>query len=150
MSTHSAVRSGGSFFSSLFSRAKRAVHRWWEIRRLDPRDIEAIAYELNISPAELVTLMYASPESLEQLNKRLAYAGLSEQELSASHPDELRDLRRVCSQCATKARCNRDLRHKRMAAPSEYCPNEQTLQLLAHEAHDERATQMLGVPAKVS
>ena len=50
--------------------------------------------------------------------------GLSEEALAASNPDELRDLRRVCSQCNTKARCARDLRHKRMAAPSKYCPNE--------------------------
>ena len=105
-----------------------------EVRRLDPQEIDTVARDLNISPAELVRLMSTSSDSLQQLNKRLAYAGLSEESLAAAHPDELRDLRRVCSQCTTKARCARDLRHKRMATPSKYCPNELTLQLLVREA----------------
>jgi len=150
MSTQPFVQSGGSFFSNLFNRAKRAVHRWWEIRRLDPQDIEAIAYDLNISPAELVTLMSTSSDSLEQLRERLTFAGLSEESLAALHPDELRDLRRVCSQCTTKARCARDLRHQRLPAPSEYCPNELTLQLLAREAHNERSVRAPDAPAGLS
>ena len=50
-------------------------------KRLDTQEIETVAYDLNISPAELVTLMSTSSDSQEQLNKRLAYAGLSEESL---------------------------------------------------------------------
>lgn len=150
MSTHSVVQSGGSFFYKVLNRAKSAIFRWSEVRRLDPQEIDIVARDLNISPAELARLMSTSSNSLQQLNKRLAYAGLSEEALAADHPDELRDLRRVCSQCTTKARCARDLRHKRMATPSKYCPNELTLQLLVREARIERAAPALSGPANLS
>jgi len=139
MSTASVDQTDVSLFSRLLNLAKRAFVRWREVNRLDREQIDVTARDLNISPGELVTLMYTSADSLEQLDKRLAYAGLSEEALAASNPDELRDLRRVCSQCNTRARCARDLRHKRMAAPSKYCPNELTLRLLLCEARNERA-----------
>ena len=130
MPTQSTFQSSGSIFYNLFNRAKSSISRWQEARRLDSQEIDTVARDLNISPAELVRLMSTSSDSQQQLNKRLAYAGLSEESLAGCHPDELRDLRRVCSQCTTKARCARDLRHKRIATPSKYCPNELTLQLL--------------------
>ena len=139
-----------SFFSNLLNRARRAVSRWHEIRRLDPREVEEVARDLNISPAELVTLMLTPADSLEQLNKRLAYEGLSDEALAVSDADVLRDLRRVCTQCSSKTRCARDLRHKRMATPSRYCPNELTLRLLADEARNQHAAQVPSLPAKLS
>lgn len=147
MATQSAGRSDGSFLHNLLNRTKCAISRWREVRRLDTQDIEAIAYDLNISPAELVTLMSTSSNSQEQLRERLAYAGLTEKSLSTSHPDELRDLRRVCSQCSSKARCARDLQHKRIATPSKYCPNELTLQSLVREACQERSAEVMSIPA---
>jgi hypothetical protein len=150
MATQSAGRSDGSFLHNLFNRAKCAISRWREVRRLDSQDIEAIAYDLNISPAELVTLMSTSSDSLEQLRERLAYAGLTEESLAASHPDELRDLRRVCSQCSSKTRCARDFRHKRIATPSKYCPNDLTLRLLVRETCHEASAEASSVPAKLS
>ena len=141
---------GRSYFGNVFNRAKSAFARWREARQLDSQEIDAVARDLNISPAELVALMFASADSLEQLDKRLAYAGLSEEALATSHPDELRDLRRVCSQCSEKARCARDLRHKRMATPSKYCPNELTLRLLVREACRERCAHVLRFSTKPS
>jgi hypothetical protein len=149
MATQSADRSNGSFLHNFFDRAKCTISRWREVRRLDSQDIEAIAYDLNISPAELVTLMSTS-DSMEQLRERLAYAGLPEESLAASYPDELRDLRRVCSQCSSKARCARDLRHKRIATPSKYCPNELTMQSLVREACQERSAEVTRIPARRS
>jgi hypothetical protein len=146
MSTPSAGQTDGSFFSNLLNRVRCAIYRWREVSRLDREEIDVVARDLNISPGELVALMYTSPDSLEQLDKRLAYAGLSDKALAASHPDELRDLRRVCSQCSSKARCARDIRHERMATPSKYCPNELTLRLLAREALKERMTQVVSPP----
>lgn len=137
-----------SFFGNLFNRAKSAFSRWREVRQLDCREIEAVARDLNISPADLVSLMSTSSDSLQSLNRRLAYEGLSEEALAISHPDELRDLRRVCGLCIEKARCARDLRHKRMATPAKYCPNELTLRSLAREAHHERLEQVVGVPSR--
>lgn len=150
MSTASVSQSGESIFSNLLKRARRAMNRWREVSQLDREEIDLVARDLNISPDELVTLMYASADSLEQLDKRLAYAGLSEQALAASHPDELRDLRRVCSQCSAKGRCVRDIRHKRMANPSKYCPNELTLRLLAREARNGRTARVVDFPIQHS
>ncbi len=137
-------------FGGFFSRAKCAFSRWHGVRQLDSREIDAVARDLNISSPELVSLMLAPSESLESLNKRLAYEGLSEEALAVSHPDELRDLQRVCSQCPQKARCARDIRRKRMATPSKYCPNELTLRLLAREGLQERPAQVLAFPISLS
>ena len=150
MLTQSAGRPAESFFGSLFTRAKSTFSKWREVSRLDSREIEAVARDLNISSAELVSLMFTPSESLDQLNKRLAYAGFSEAALAASHPDELRDLRRVCGRCVEKRRCARDIRHKRMATPSKYCPNELTLRMLAREARQARSAQVLAFPARLS
>ena len=150
MSMQSRGRPGGSFLGNLFNRVKGAVSRRWEISRLDPRDIETVARELKMSPAELVSLALMSSESLQSLDRRLSYAGLPPEFLSVSHPAELQDMRRTCAQCASKARCARDLRRKRMATPSKYCPNEPTLRSLALEAHRARSAQVLAFPARLS
>ena len=130
-------RSGGSFLGNLVSRARCAISRWREIRRLDSREIEAVARDLNISSTELVSLMLASSESLDSLSRRLSHEGLPQETLAVSHPVELRDMRRICGQCSSKARCARDLRHHRFTIPAKYCPNEPTFRVLALEAHRE-------------
>ena len=150
MLTQSAGPPAESFFGSLFNRARSTFSKWREASRLDSHEVESVARDLNISSAELVALMFTPSGSLDQLDKRLAYAGLPEATLAASHPDELRDLRRVCGQCVEKRRCVRDIRHKRMATPSKYCPNELTLRLLVREACQVRSAQVLACPAKLS
>lgn len=137
-----------SVLGNFFNRAKSAFSIWREIRQFDSEEIEAVARDLNISPTDLVSLMFTSSGSLESLNKRLAQEGLSQEALAASHPDELRDLRRICSLCTEKARCARDIRCKRMATPAKYCPNELTLRFLAREARHERVVQELGIPSR--
>ena len=150
MLAQSVDRSGGSLLGNLLSRAKCAISRRLEISRLDSREIDAVARDLNVSSAELVSLMLSSSESLDSLGERLAYEGLPQESLAASHPAELRDMRRICSQCHSKARCARDLRHKRMATPSKYCPNQPTLRALALEAHRENTARILNFPTSFS
>jgi hypothetical protein len=150
MLMQSVGRPGGSFLGNLLNRGKCAVSRWREASRLDPEDVESVARELNVSPAELVSLICTSSESIDSLNKRLAYEGLPQESLAVSHAAELRDMRRICSQCPSKRRCARDLGHKRMATPSKYCPNEPTLRALAREAHRARSAQVIAFPAKLS
>lgn len=150
MLAQSIDRSGGSLLGNFLSRAKCAISRWREVSRLASREIDAVARDLNVSSAELVSLMLSSSESLESLGKRLAYEGLPQESLAASHPAELRDMRRICSQCLSKARCARDLRHKRMATPSKYCPNQPTLRALALEAHRAKTARVLNFPTSLS
>jgi hypothetical protein len=148
--THAFGRPNRRFFSNLLNRARDAMSRWWEVGRLDPQEIDAAARDLNISSSELVTLMHTPSDVLEPLNKRLEFDGFTMDSLAQSHPHELRDLRRVCSQCLSKTRCARDIRHKRMATPSKYCPNELTLRLLVREAHRDSSAQLLNSPASAS
>ncbi|WP_426408521.1 DUF6455 family protein [Bradyrhizobium ganzhouense] len=133
------IEAGGwkrsTLFSNLLDRFKGVLARWDEMQRLDSYEMEAIAQELNLSKAELAALAFEPSGSLQSLSRRLSHAGVSEDQLAASHGDVLRDLRRVCSQCSSKARCARDLRHERRATPARYCPNEQTLRALADEVH---------------
>lgn len=150
MLMQSVGRPGGSFLGNLFNRGRCAVSRWREASRLDPEDVESVARDLNVSATELVTLMVASSESIDSLNKRLAYEGLPQESLAVSHPAELRDMRRTCSKCPSKKRCARDLGHKRMATPSKYCPNEMTLRALAFEAHRARSARVIAFPSKLS
>lgn len=150
MLMQSARPAAESFFGNLFRRVKTIFSRWDEANRLDSHEIEAVARDLNISSAELVALMLTPSGSSDQLDRRLAYAGLSDAALAASHPDELRDLRRLCGQCVEKRRCTRDIRHKRMATPSKYCPNESTLRLLVRQTCQARSAQVLAFPARLS
>jgi hypothetical protein len=135
-----------SVFRGLLNRFRSAVARWNELQGLDSPEMEAIARELNLSNAELRALTFTPSGSLQSLSKRLSHAGLSECELAAVHGDVLRDLRRVCSQCQSKARCARDSKHERRATPAKYCPNEQTLRALTDEVH-QCASQILPFPA---
>lgn len=139
----------GTFVGGFLSRVRDGVARWNELQRLDAEEVAAIACELNLSSAELRALAFTSSRSVESLNKRLAHAGLSEDDLAASHGDVLRDLRRVCGQCSSKARCARDLSRERRAAPAKYCPNEQTLRSLA-DAASRSASHILTFPTLLS
>jgi hypothetical protein len=145
MLTKAGGKARGSL-QGLLGRIKETAARWNEMQRLDGQEVEAIARELNLSKAEFEALCFTPSGSLESLSKRLSHAGLSEERVAAYHGDVLRDLRRVCSQCGSKARCARDLKHERRATPAKYCPNEQTLRALADEVH-QGATQILPFPA---
>ena len=134
MSMPSFAAAGRSFVGDLVDRLKAAASRWNEMQRFDRHEMESIARELSVSPAGLGALASMRSTSLESLGKRLSHAGLSESRLAAAHPEVLRDQRRVCSQCPSRARCARDLGRERRAAPSKYCPNGQTLQAFAREA----------------
>lgn len=133
MLIEAAGKTCSTLFSNLRDRLKGVMDRRNELQRLDQRDMEVIARELNLSRTELAALILKPSGSLQSLSRRLSHAGLAETDVEASHGDVLRDLRRVCSQCSSKARCARDLNHERQATPAKYCPNEQTLRALAHD-----------------
>lgn len=133
MLIEAAGKTCSTLFGNLLGRLKGVMDRRNELQRLDQREIEVIARELNLSKAELAALILKPSGSLRSLSRRLSHAGLAEDHLEASHGDVLRDLRRVCSQCASTARCARDLNHARQATPAKYCPNEQTLRALADD-----------------
>ncbi|MFB6452120.1 DUF6455 family protein [Bradyrhizobium tunisiense] len=133
MLIEAAGKTCSTLFGNLRDRLKGVMDRRNELQRLDPREIEVIARELNLSRTELAALILKPSGSLQSLSRRLSHADLAEHEVEASHGDVLRDLRRMCSQCSSKVRCARDLNHERQASPTKYCPNEQTLRALADD-----------------
>lgn len=145
MLIQSGVVKRSSVFNSLLDRFRSALIRWNEFQRLDSREMEAIARELNLSKAELCALAFQPLGTLRSLSMRLSHAGLSEDQLAVTQGDILRDMRRVCSQCQSKARCARDLKHEKRVSPAEYCPNEQTLRALT-DGVQRHAAQILPCP----
>lgn len=147
MLIEAAGKTCSTLFGNLLGRLKGVMDRRNELQRLDQREIEVIARELNLSRTELAALILKPSGSLQSLSRRLSHAGLAEDHVEEFHGDVLRDLRRVCSQCSSKARCARDLNHARQATPAKYCPNEQTLRALA-EAVQRCAPAVLPGPAR--
>jgi hypothetical protein len=94
-----------------------------------PGDIDRIASDLGVTPADLRSLERADePLLLPQL---LAELHIDAAELARSEPAVLRDLQRVCSLCDCKQRCKMELAEGDAAATYEsFCPNALTLKAL--------------------
>jgi hypothetical protein len=146
MFIESSSRTSGSLLGALLCRFRSAVIRWNRMQWQDT--VEAVARELNLPKAELDALLLSSSDSPLSLSLRLSHAGLCEDELAVTHCDVLRDLRRVCNQCPSKARCARDLKHERRATPAKYCPNEQTLRALSCDGQQSPSQILPFAPAR--
>jgi hypothetical protein len=98
-----------------------------------------IARDVGIAPAELRTLAGKWPDRADLLSRRIAAIGLQTEQIEATEPQVMRDLQRVCAQCAGKPRCERDLnRDEHDRAWRGYCPNVATLDALRSEERDRR------------
>ena len=91
-------------------------------------EIERIAHDVCMTPAELRAVAKRGPEAADLLLERMAALDLDPAEVAQVGPETFRDLQRVCSLCESKRRCVRDL-IRDPAAPQwqDYCPNAQTL-----------------------
>ena len=124
--------------------------RWWqnwrartaavdEIECCGADEAARIAQDVGLSAAELRTLAGRWPDSADLLERRMTAVGLSAEQIAHSQPEVLRDLQRVCGQCAVEGRCSRDLdRDEQDRAWREYCPNVATLDALRVEERDRR------------
>lgn len=91
-------------------------------------DIERIARDLQMSPAELHAVVQRGPNAADQLLKRMAALDLDPGEVSRLAPETFRDLQRTCALCESKRRCSRDIaRDPAKPAWKDYCPNAATL-----------------------
>lgn len=115
-----------------------AVWRWcsdWargnfasEVSCCGEMEVERIARDVRMTPAELRAVAKRGPEAADLLLRRMAALDLDPAEVSQVGPQTFRDLQRVCSLCESKRRCARDLAHdSAMPAWQDYCPNAQTL-----------------------
>ena len=124
--------------------------RWWHnwkarnsaVGELDccgADETTRIAQDVGLSVAELRTLAGRWPDSANLLERRMAAVGLSVDHVAHSEPEVLRDLQRVCGQCAVEGRCTRDLdQDERDRVWRDYCPNVATLDALRVEERDRR------------
>jgi hypothetical protein len=109
---------------------------WWRRRAMiregladlnafSSAEMERIAHDVGLAPADLRTLAEHAPDEAELLDRRLATVGLDAKQLARSAATDLRDMARLCTLCGGKTRCSHDLaRHPDDPGWRKYCPNE--------------------------
>ena len=112
-------------------------------RRLDACDeyeVDRIARDFGLSRAELRRMAKLGPDSANLLLQRLDALHIDAATLNRRQPGVMRDLTRLCSQCASKGQCQRDLlSDSDNPVWRDYCPNENTLVALQGGAGDDKA-----------
>ncbi len=105
-----------------------------ELRQMDRTDFDRIAEDLQVSPLELDELVRHGAHAADELPLMLKALGIEESKLARTEPMLLRDMERVCSMCANKAQCDRDL-HDGTAAEhyQGYCLNAPTIERLGKQ-----------------
>jgi hypothetical protein len=93
-----------------------------------------IARDVGLSTPALRVLAGKWPDSADLLTRRMEQLALDAADIARVEPQVIQDLQRVCSLCASKGRCARDMAEN----PSDpgwqdYCPNAMTLKALLAE-----------------
>jgi uncharacterized protein YjiS (DUF1127 family) len=120
-----------SFVTTWWRNWKRRRAAVGELTRCGQDEVAHLARDVGVSPAELHTLAGRWPDTENLLPRRLAALGLGAEQIAHSNPQVLRDLQRVCGQCASQSHCAHDLdTNDRDRAWRSYCPNVATLDAL--------------------
>lgn len=97
----------------------------------DPGELERVARELKVTPADLERLVRQGAQSANALAYTLTALGIDETALWRAQPALLRDMERVCSFCTHKRRCHEELAAGTAAANYvEYCENAETMDMV--------------------
>lgn len=100
-----------------------------ELREMNSGDFALIARDLNISPAELDSLVRLGPHASDELPKLLEALGIDEAKLSRTQPVLQRDMVRVCAACQQKARCDHELEAGTASQHyAKYCANASAIE----------------------
>lgn len=92
------------------------------------REVEQIAKDIGVSPAELYQLARSDDGGAALLLQRMAALDLDCKEVARLMPETMHDLQRLCTLCTTRRRCTRDLaRDPNDPNWKDYCPNVATL-----------------------
>jgi transcriptional regulator with XRE-family HTH domain len=102
-----------------------------ELRQLNTVEFDRIASELGVSPTDLNELVRQGPHAADELPKMLKVLGIDEEVLARTQPLVLRDMERVCTLCAHKGECDRDLAAGTAAEHYKgYCLNAPSIEVL--------------------
>jgi hypothetical protein len=102
-----------------------------ELKCCGEDEVERIAKDVGVSPAEFRKLVSRSPDAADLLLRRMAALDLDRNEVSRTEHRTFQDLQRVCTLCDSRRRCARDLaRDSANPGWQDYCPNASTLMAL--------------------
>jgi transcriptional regulator with XRE-family HTH domain len=94
-------------------------------------ELERVARDLNVTPADLERLVRQGSQSESDLAYMIKALGIDEAALRRAESTLLRDMERVCSFCAHKRQCHRELATGTAATNYvEYCENADAIDTL--------------------
>jgi hypothetical protein len=94
-------------------------------------EVEHIAKDIGVAPAELICLARSGPDAADLLVRRMAALDLDRAEVRRVAPRALQDMQRVCTLCSKHRRCAHDFARNQVdPAWKRYCPNVETLMAL--------------------
>ncbi|WMT73434.1 hypothetical protein [Bradyrhizobium sp. Ash2021] len=97
----------------------------------DPGELERVARDLNVTPADLEMLVRQGSDGANELPYTLTALGIDEAAVWRAEPALLRDMERVCSFCTHKRRCHQELAAGTAATNYvEYCGNADTIDMV--------------------
>ena len=97
----------------------------------DPGELERVARELHVTPADLQMLVRQGSQGANELPYTLTALDIDEAALRRAEPALLRDMERVCSFCRHKRLCHQELAGGTAATNYvEYCENADTIDML--------------------
>ena len=104
-----------------------------ELTKLEayPGELERIAREFGVTPADLDRLVRQGPHGADELPIMLEAMGIDEAAIRRAEPSLLHDMERVCSFCKHKRQCHRELAAGTAPANyEEYCANADSIDTL--------------------
>jgi hypothetical protein len=105
-----------------------------EFKRCGSDEVMQIARDLGASPAELREFVRKGPGAADLLQKMLIALKVDLDSITNNELGVMRDLQRICTMCADKKRCARELADGTAAKHfHEFCPNTVTLDALLNQ-----------------
>ena len=116
------------------TRYRDAVGHTNEFGQCSPDEVRQIAKDLGVPAGELRQMASKGPHAADQVQKMLVALHVDPKALEKTNPLVMRDLQRLCINCADKKRCQSELA-KGTAADHfhEFCPNSMTLDALFNQ-----------------
>ena len=106
-----------------------------ELGHLSKAELNRVAGDLLISPADLTELVNQGPHAADELPKLLKALGIDLAHLAQAEPMALQDMERVCALCGHKRECDHDIANGVSADHyQQYCPNAPTITALGKPA----------------